>query len=69
MVTVIKTGHSIHSILNYNENKVKVGLTECIGVENYPVDHDKMNLSMKLNRILSQVELNGNVKLNSVHIP
>ncbi len=26
MVAVIKTGHSIHRILNYNENKVKEGV-------------------------------------------
>ena len=25
MVAVIKTGHSIHRILNYNENKLKEG--------------------------------------------
>ncbi len=36
MVAVIKTGHSIHRILNYNENKVKQGVAECIGAGNYP---------------------------------
>ena len=68
MVTVIKTGHSIHRIFNYNENKVKEGVANCIGAGNYPVDHDKMNLSMKLNRFLKQLELNENAKRNSVHI-
>ncbi len=68
MVTVIKTGHSIHRIFNYNENKVKTGVAECIGAGNYPIDSDKMNLSMKLNRFLKQLELNENVKRNSVHI-
>ena len=68
MVTVIKTGHSIHRIFNYNENKVKEGVAECIGAGNYPIDSDKMSLSMKLNRFLKQVELNENVKRNSVHI-
>jgi len=29
MVAVIKTGSSIHRILNYNENKVKEGVAEC----------------------------------------
>jgi len=67
MVTVIKTGHSIHRIFNYNENKVRVGTAECIGAGNYPIDHDKMSLSMKLNRFLKQLELNENVKRNSVH--
>ena len=68
MVTVIKTGHSIHRIFNYNENKVRVGVAECIGAGNYPVDSDKMSLSMKLNRFMKQLELNENVKRNSVHI-
>jgi hypothetical protein len=68
MVAVIKTGHSIHRIFNYNENKVRVGVAECIGAGNYPIDLDKMNLSMKLNRFLKQIELNENVKQNSVHI-
>ncbi len=68
MVTVIKTGHSIHRIFNYNESKVRVGVAECIGAGNYPIDSDKMSLSMKLNRFLKQMELNENVKRNSVHI-
>jgi hypothetical protein len=68
MVTVIKTGHSIHRIFNYNENKVKEGAAQCIGAGNYPIDSDKMSLSMKLNRFLKQMELNENVTRNSVHI-
>ncbi|SFW74516.1 Relaxase/Mobilisation nuclease domain-containing protein [Sinomicrobium oceani] len=68
MVAVIKTGNSIHRILNYNENKVKQGVAECIGAGNYPVDPDKMSLTMKLNRFLKQMELNEKTKRNSVHI-
>ncbi|OXA71239.1 relaxase [Flavobacterium aquidurense] len=68
MVAIIKTGHSIHSIFNYNENKVKQGVAECIGEGNYPMDVDKMSDTMKLNRFLKQVALNDNVKRNSVHI-
>jgi hypothetical protein len=68
MVAIIKTGHSIHNIFNYNENKVKMGVAECIGEGNYPVDVDKMSTTMKLNRFLKQVSLNDNVKRNSVHI-
>ncbi|WP_423147867.1 relaxase/mobilization nuclease domain-containing protein [Rubrolithibacter danxiaensis] len=68
MVAVIKTGHSIYRIFNYNENKVKEGAAECIGAGNYPIDVDKMNLHMKLNRLLKQAELNQNVSRNSVHI-
>lgn len=68
MVTVIKTGHSIHSIFNYNENKVKEGIAKCIGAGNYPVDTEKMTGTIKLNRLLKQAALNENVSCNSVHI-
>lgn len=68
MVAIIKTGHSIHRILNYNENKVQQEVAHCIGAGNYPVDTDKMSFTMKLNRFLKQADLNENVKRNSVHI-
>lgn len=68
MVAIIKTGNSLHNIFNYNENKVKQGVAHCIGEGNYPVDIEKMNTSMRLNRLLKQNALNDNVKRNSVHI-
>jgi hypothetical protein len=68
MVTIIKTSHSIRSILNYNENKVKTGVAECIAAGNYPVDAHKMNDTIKLNRFIKRMELNENAKRNSVHI-
>ncbi len=68
MVAIIKTGSSIHNIFNYNENKVKQQLAECIGERNYPLDVNQMSITMKLNRLLKQVALNDNVKRNSVHI-
>lgn len=68
MVAVIKTGHSVRSIFAYNENKVKEGAAKCIGEGNYPMDVSHMNVSLKLNRLLNQNALNGNVKRGSVHI-
>lgn len=68
MVAIIKTGYSIHKVLYYNENKVKEAVAECIGAGNYPIDVDKMRGDVKLNRFLKQLELNENVKRNSVHI-
>ena len=68
MVAVIKTGHSIYRILNYNENKVKEGVADCIGAGNYPLDPEQMTVTMKLNRLLKQLALNPNVTRNSVHI-
>ena len=68
MVAIINTGHSLRSIFNYNENKVSIGVAKCIGEENYPIDIDKLSVSLKLNLLLKQAELNENVKRNSVHI-
>lgn len=58
----------MHNIFNYNENKVKEGIAECIGEGNYPLEAAKLTSAMKLNRLLKQNELNENVKRNSVHI-
>lgn len=68
MVAVIKTGHSVHSVFHYNENKVKEGKAKCIGEGSYPAAVQDMNLSMKLSRLTRQNALNANVKRNSVHI-
>lgn len=68
MVAIIKTGSSVHNVFNYNENKVKQGVAQCIAEGNYPVDLEQMNVSMRLNRLLKQNALNENVKRNSVHI-
>jgi hypothetical protein len=68
MVAVIKTGHSIHRILNYNENKVKEGVAECISATNYPIDVEQLSFNNKLNRLIRQASLNENVTRNSVHV-
>jgi hypothetical protein len=68
MVAVIKTGHSIHRMVNYNEKKLKEGKAECISAGNYPMDVEHLSLSNKLNRLLNQAALNENVSRKSVHI-
>ena len=68
MVAVIKTSRSINVILNYNENKVKEGVAECISAVNYPLELEKLNFTHKLNRFLKLSSLNENAKRNSVHI-
>lgn len=68
MVAVIKTGHSLHRILNYNENKVKEGVAEIISATNYPMDVEQLSFAHKLNRLQNQAALNENVSRNSVHI-
>ncbi|KAF2342274.1 relaxase/mobilization nuclease domain-containing protein [Flavobacterium tistrianum] len=68
MVAVIKTSRSINSILNYNENKVKEGVAECINAVNYPLELEKLSFTQKLNRFVNLSSLNENTKRNSVHI-
>jgi hypothetical protein len=68
MVAVIKTGHSINRILNYNENKLKEGVAECIAAANYPMEEESLSLNQKLNRLVNQATLNENMTRNSVHI-
>lgn len=68
MVAVIKTGYAVERTFNYNENKVKAGIAICIGAGNYPIDVEKLNTKMKINRLVRQALLNENVKRYSVHI-
>lgn len=68
MVAIIKTGHSIHRIFNYNENKVLEGAATFIGAENYPLDAVNLSLNTKLSILERQLALNANVSRNSVHI-
>ena len=68
MVAIIKTGSSIHRIINYNEQKVKEGKAECIMASNYPKDVECLTINNKINRLLNQVALNQNVTRNSVHM-
>jgi hypothetical protein len=58
----------MHRIFNYNENKVKEGLAECIGAENFPLNGDEMSHKIKLGYLLKRMELRDSVKRNSVHI-
>jgi len=68
MVAVIKTGHSILRLLNYNENKVKEGVAICIGAGNYPINYDRISFDQKLARLQNQAALNEKVTRNSIHI-
>jgi hypothetical protein len=68
MVAVIKTGHSILRLLNYNENKVMEGVASFLGAQNYPIDGARLTFQQKLNRLKNQAALNENVTRNSMHI-
>lgn len=68
MVARFDTNPSIRQTLNYNEQKVKRGVAEFLGAENYPIDNQLLNFYHKLNRLENQAALNANVTRNSVHI-
>ncbi len=68
MVTVIRPSHSMHRIFNYNENKVKEGVAECIGAENFPLDAQEMSLKIKLGYLLKRTALRKDIARKHVHI-
>ena len=68
MVAKIKRVSHLASTLNYNEQKVKEGVAECIHAVNYPKDLERMNFYDKLHRLQHQAVLNERVRANSVHI-
>ena len=65
---MIKTGHSILRLLNYNENKIKEGAAVFLGAQNYPIESARLTFQQKLNRLKNQAALNENVTRNSMHI-
>ena len=68
MVAVIKPGQSMHRIFNYNENKVKEGVAECIGSENFPLNAEDMTLKIKLGYLLQRLALRRDVAYKTVHV-
>ena len=68
MVAVIKFGKSIQKTLNYNENKVREGIAECLAAANYPKDLQDLTFTPKLNHLNKQAALHEGVTKPSVHI-
>jgi hypothetical protein len=68
MVARIKRVNHLAGTLNYNEQKVKEGVAECIHAVNYPKDLERLNFYDKLHRLQHQAALNERVRANSVHI-
>jgi len=68
MVAVVHTSRSFRTVLNYNENKVREGVADCISAGNYPKNADDLNFNEKLKRLLDQAALRPSVKTNCVHI-
>ncbi|WP_134087869.1 relaxase/mobilization nuclease domain-containing protein [Olivibacter sp. XZL3] len=68
MVAVIHTSGSLRTVLNYNENKVKDDVAECIYAGNYPKESCQLSFNQKLNRLADQAALRPSVKRNCIHI-
>lgn len=68
MVAIIKTGNSIRGMVQYNEQKVRKGVADCIHMENYPMDVSQSTKQERLKMLLNLASRNKNVRRNSVHI-
>ena len=68
MVCKVRSGKNIRGALNYNENKVKEGVAECIGAANFVGQAQHLRFSDKLARFEHLIERNTRAKTNTVHI-
>jgi hypothetical protein len=68
MVCKVRSGKNIKGALNYNENKVKEGVAECIGAANFVGEPQQFRFSDKLARFEQLIEKNARAKTNCVHI-
>lgn len=68
MVAVIHSGSSLREALNYNENKVKRGVAECIDAGYYIKGAEDLNYRDKLSRLQKLIDLNSRTKVNTLHI-
>lgn len=68
MVCKVRSGKNIRGALNYNENKVKEGVAECIEAVNFVGLPQHLRLSDKLARFEHLIERNTRAKTNTVHI-
>ena len=68
MVAKITVPNSIKRALNYNEQKMKVGVAECIYAHNFLKEAAQLNFYEKLNRFEGLIALNKRASTNTVHI-
>jgi hypothetical protein len=68
MVCKVRSGKNIKGALNYNENKVKEGVAECIGAANFVGEPQQLRFFDKLARFEQLIEKNTRAKTNCVHI-
>src|SRR4030095_8463833 len=68
MVSKITVPNSIKRALNYNEQKMKEGVAECIYAHNFLKEAEQLNFYEKLNRFEGLISLNKRASTNAVHI-
>lgn len=68
MVAKITVPNSIKRALNYNEQKMKEGVAECIYAHNFLKEAGQLNFYEKLNRFEGLISLNKRASTNTVHI-
>ncbi len=68
MVAVIHSGSSLREALNYNENKVKRGVAECIDAGYYIKNAEDLSYRDKFSRLQKLMDLNPRTKVNTLHI-
>jgi hypothetical protein len=68
MVCKVRSGKNFKGALNYNENKVKEDVAECIAAANFVGEPQQLRFSDKLARFEHLIEKNARAKTNCVHI-
>jgi hypothetical protein len=68
MVAKITIPNSIKRALNYNEQKMKEGVAECIYAHSFLKEAEQLNFYEKLNRFEKLIALNRRASTNTVHI-
>jgi hypothetical protein len=68
MVAKITVPNSIKRALNYNEQKMKDGVAQCIYANNFLKEAEQLNFYEKLNRFEGLISLNKRASTNTVHI-
>ncbi len=64
----MSTGKNIQGVVNYNENKVKLGMAECIGENMYGRPVGRLSIHEKLRGLNSFIERNRRATTKAVHI-
>lgn len=68
MVAKVNSGNSIQRILNYNENKVKAGVAECIHENIFGRPVDALSFHDKLEGVMRYADRNMRATSKAVHI-